>query len=244
MTETIRSRSLIVRAHAPWRRVVLVSVLALLVALVLYVVYEWGRYDAGYDRLAVGQQRVESDVAVQRLEKANRELRTRLAELDTVRLGRAREQSELARTIGDLQAQVARQAQELAFYQGIVEQNSTPALGVKLQQPRISTGRVAGRYRVRIALVRAGRPDDVVNGTIRLSVDGNSAGTSKTLNMSELMPDRQRELPINFRYFENFDQEIALPSGFEAERLTIELRSSRKGVTPLTQTFLWSVDKS
>ena len=56
---------------------------------------------------------------------ANRELRTRLAELDTIRIGRAREQAEVARTIGDLQAQVARQAQELAFYRGIVAQAAT-----------------------------------------------------------------------------------------------------------------------
>lgn len=243
MTQTIRSRSLVIRPHAPWRRVALISVLILLAFFVLYVVYEWGRYDAGYDRLAVAQQRVESEVAAERLQKANRELRTRLAELDTVRLGRAREQAEVARTIGDLQAQVARQAQELAFYQGIVEQKSTPALGVKLQAPRISPGSAAGRYRVRLALVRAGKPDDVVNGSIRLSVDGEASGSAKTLNMFELMPDQQRELPITFRYFENFDQEIALPSGFHPERLTVELRSSRKGVTPLTQTFLWSVDR-
>ena len=243
MSETIRSRSLVVRAHAPSRRLALISVLVLLAGLVLYVVYEWGRYDAGYDRLAVAQQRVESRVAAERLKKANRELSTRLAELDTVRIGRAREQAEVARTIGDLQAQVARQAQELAFYQGIVEQSATPALGVKLQQPRISAASAAGRYRIRISLVRAGKPDDVVNGSIRLSVDGEAGGAARTLNMSELMPDRQRELPITFRYFENFDQEIALPSGFQAERLTVELRSSRKGVNPLTQTFLWSVDK-
>jgi hypothetical protein len=232
MTQTIRSRSLVVRAYVPWRRTALIAALALLAGLLFYVVYEWGRYDAGYDRLAVAQQRVESEVALERLDKTNRQLRTHLAELDTVRVGRAREQAE-----------VARQAQELAFYQGIVEEKSTPALGVKMQQPRITPGTAAGRYRVRIALLRAGKPDDVVNGTLRLSVDGETGGVAKTLNMSDLMTDKQRELPISFRYFENFDQEIALPSGFEAERLTVELRATRKGATPLTQTFLWSVDR-
>ena len=77
-----------------------------------------------------------------RLEKANRELRTRLAELDTIRVGRAREQAEVSRTIGDLQAQVARQTQELAFYRGIVAQSAV-SLGVKIQQLRISAGRAS-----------------------------------------------------------------------------------------------------
>src|ERR1700680_2852749 len=72
----------------------------------LYVVYELGRYNAGYDRQAVAQQRTELEVQIEHLEKANRELRTRLAELDTFRVGRAREQAEVARTMGDLQGQV------------------------------------------------------------------------------------------------------------------------------------------
>ena len=70
----------------------------------LYVVYELGRYNAGYDRQAVAQQRTELEVQIEHLEKANRELRTRLAELDTIRVGRAREQAEVARSMGDLQA--------------------------------------------------------------------------------------------------------------------------------------------
>jgi len=241
MSETIRSRSLVVRTYQPMRRAFLGTALILLAAFILYVVYEWGRYDAGYDRLAVSQQRVESKVEIERLEKANRELRTRLAEFDTVRIGRAREQAEVARSIGDLQSQVARQAQELAFYRGIVAQGAT-SMGVKIQQVRITKAEQAGRYNVHLALVRSGKPDDIMAGSLLLSVDGELAGIANTLNMSALTPGRQRELPITFRYFENFEQEIALPSGFRAERLNVELRSSRKGVSPLTQGFLWTVD--
>jgi hypothetical protein len=239
---TIRSRSLVVRTYAPWRRAIIISAAALLTLFVLYVVYEWGRYDAGYDRMAVRQERVEHEVAVERLEKANRELRTRLAELDTVRIGRAREQAEVARTIGDLQAQVARQTQELAFYRGIVTQGASPGVGIKIQQTRISPGEEAGQFHVRLALVRTGRPDDIMSGSLRLSVDGETGGVSTTLTLAELTGGKIRERPISFRYFENFEQEIALPSGFRAERLTVEVRPARKGSQPLTQTFLWRVD--
>src|SRR5262245_34563846 len=121
----------------PRRRAIIGAVVLVLAGFVLYVIYEWGRYDGGYDRMAASQERVEHRVALERLEKTNRELRTRLAELDTVRIGRAREQAEVARTIGDLQAQVARQAQDLAFYRGIVAQGAAPGLGIKLQQVRI-----------------------------------------------------------------------------------------------------------
>ena len=147
------------------RRVVAVIAITLLGLFALYVVYELGRFDAGYDRLAVSQERAEHEVTVARLEKANRELRTKLAELDTIRIGRAREQAEVSRSIGDLQAQVARQAQELAFYRGIVAQ-SAASTGVKIQTLRITPGGKAGRFKVRMTLVRSVRPEDVVSGTL------------------------------------------------------------------------------
>ena len=235
--------NLVVRTHAPMRRVFFVIAVTLLGVFALYVVYELGRFDAGYDRLAVSQERAEHEVAVDRLEKANRELRTKLAELDTIRIGRAREQAEVSRSIGDLQAQVARQVQELAFYRGIVAQSATPT-GVKVQQPRITAGDKANRFKVHMTLVRSVRPEDVATGTIVVGVEGTSDGKAASLDIGALSGGKVRELPFNFRYFQNLEPEIALPSNFQPERLTVEVRSSRKGVSPVTQTFPWSVDAS
>jgi len=242
MSPTVRTQTLVVRTYVPWRRTILIAVTGAVAIFVLYFFYEWGRYDAGYDRMAVSQERVEQKVARERLEKANRELRTRLAELDTVRIGRAREQAEVARSIGELQAQVARQTQELAFYRGIVAQGASSGPGIAIQQVRISPGEEAGHFKIHLSLVRSGRPDDATNGSLRLSVDGEMSGLASTLSLAQLTGGGQRDLPITFRYFENFDQDIALPSGFRPERLTVEVRSSRRGVDPLTQTFLWAVN--
>lgn len=234
--------NVVVRTYAPARRLLSAIAFTLLGVFALYVVYELGRFDAGYDRLAVSQERAEHEVQVDRLEKANRELRTKFAELDTIRIGRAREQAEVSRTIGDLQAQVARQAQELAFYRGIVAQSAVSA-GVKIQQLRVLAAEKPGRYRVRLTLVRSVRPDDVAAGTLVIAAEGTSGtGQPSSLDLAALTAGKVRELPFNFRYFQNLEPEIALPSGFQPERLTVELRSSRKGVSPLTQTFLWTVD--
>jgi hypothetical protein len=237
------SSNLVVRTHAPARRVLTVIALTLLGAFALYVVYELGRYDAGYDRLAVSQERAEHEVSIDRLEKANRELRTRLAELDTIRVGRAQEQAEVSRSIGDLQAQVARQTQELAFYRGIVAQSAVSP-GVKVQQLRITQGSKPGRFLVRLNLMRSQRPEDVVTGALAFTAEGAKGGQPGSLDTAALTGGKLKELPFNFRYFQNFEQEIAIPSGFVPERLTVEVRSGKKGVSPVTQTFPWSVDAS
>jgi hypothetical protein len=236
--------SLVIRTHSPARRLVIIGVVSVLVAFALYIVYELGRFNAGYDRLAVAQQRTELEVEIERLGKSNRDLRTQLAELDTIRIGRAREQAEVTRTIGDLQAQVARQTQELAFYRGIVAQGAG-AVGVKVQKVHITPGTKAQRFMVHIALVRTVRPDSVAIGSLGLSIDGAMAdGKATTLDLPALTPAKQKELPFNFRYFENLDQDVALPAGFQPEKVAVEVRSNKKDVAPASQSFPWSVDAS
>ena len=234
--------SLVVRTHAPTRRIIFMAAIGLVGLFTAYVIYELGRYNAGYDRLARAQERTELEVEIEHLEKANHELRTKLAELDTIRVGRAREQAEVARTIGDLQAQVARESQELAFYRGVVTQGAAE-IGVKIGQVRISPGRRSGQFTVHLALLRSGRPDSVVTGTVGLIVDGGAGNQSDApLDLPALTSGRLHELPFNFRFYQNFDQEIAIPAGFKPEHLAVEVHSSRKDVSPLVQTFQWSLE--
>ena len=234
---------LVVRQRPPvWRTALLVA--AALVGLFgLYVMYELGRYNAGYDRLAVAQQRTALEVRIEHLEKDNRELRTRLAETDTIRAGRAREQAEVARAMGELQAQVARQSQELAFYRGVVAQNAN-VLGVKIEQLRITPGTRPATFIVHMSLVRSGRADSAASGTVHLSLDGSTDGSARSLDLAALTGGRMRELRYDFRYLQNFDQELSVPLAFKPEQLVVEVQSSRHDVAPLSQTFLWTVEAS
>jgi hypothetical protein len=237
------SRNLVVRRHEPVRRVLLWSTTIILGLLATYIVYEFGRFNAGYDRLAVAQERTELEVQIERLERTNRELRTRLAELDTMRIGRDRERAELSRSIGELQSQVARQTQELAFYRGVVAP-SEATLGIKIQQLRITATDHPDHFHVRMTMLQSARPDDPVTGTVALTLDGEAGGNEASLDFAALTGGKVHEQNLNFRYFESYDQEIVVPGSFRPERLTVEVRSARKGVAPLTQSFVWRVDTS
>jgi len=234
---------LVVRQRAPALRTALLITALIVALLTLYVVYELGRYNAGYDRLAAAQQRTALEVRIEHLEKDNRELRTRLAEADTIRAGRAREQAEVARAMGELQAQVARQSQELAFYRGVVAQNAN-TLGVKIEQLRITAGKRPATFIVHMSLVRSGRADSAVSGTVHLSLDGSYDGSARSLDLPALSGGQVRELRYNFRYLQNFDQELAPPLAFKPEQLVVEVQSGRHDVAPLSQTFLWTVETS
>jgi hypothetical protein len=234
---------LVVRQRAPALRTALLVATILVGLFALYVVYELGRYDAGYDRQAAALQRTALEVRIEHVEKDNRELRTRLAETDTIRAGRAREQAEVARAMGELQAQVDRQSQELAFYRGVVAQSAN-TLGVKIEQLRITAGKRPATFTVHMSLVRSGRADSAASGTVHLSLDGTYDGRARSLDLAALSGGQVRELRYNFRYLQSFDQDLSVPLAFKPEQLVVEVQSSRHDVAPLSQTFLWTVEAS
>ena len=132
------SDKLVVRTYAPARRWIVLAIVVLLAGLALYVMFELGRYKAGYDALQAAAQRDGLQQQIDQLERTQRELRVQLAAAEEARIGEGRERAEVARTIGELQAQVARDQQEMGFYRGLVAQPGQPAAdAVRVQQFRI-----------------------------------------------------------------------------------------------------------
>jgi hypothetical protein len=218
-------------------RFVLYFVLLFFGSLVAYVTYVFGQYNGNYDRLTVSQERAELEVQIARLETANRHLRTQLAELDTIKVGHAREKAEVARMIGDLQNQIARESQELAFYRGMMAK-APNELGVRIGEVRVTRSRRNGAFVVHVSLLRTGRPDNNVSGSLTLHVDSD---TGNVLDMPDLTANHAKEVSFNFRYYTPIDQEVTLPEGFKPQHLGVDVRSADKEAPPLTQTFAWSV---
>jgi hypothetical protein len=79
---------------------------------------------------------------------------------------------------------------------------------------------------------------------VHLSLDGTSDGHARSLDLATLSGGLQRELRYNFRYLQNFDQDLSVPLDFKPEQLVVEVQSGRHDVAPLSQTFLWTIEPS
>lgn len=237
----MRSRYLIVQSHTPTRRAVALAAFAVLLLIGLYLTFELGRRSAGFDILESRRERGALQAEVQRINQSVVGLRAQAAELENVKAGQARERAEVSRTIGELQAQLAKQTQELTFYKGLVVQGpNTPE--VKVQQLRILPGTGPRSYVVRLTLVQPRTTQNQVSGTVLLSVAGQTGDRTDTLDLARLTAGRLREQAFTLRYFENLQFDLTLPEGFRPQRLQLEARSSRRGVTALVQSYLWSVE--
>jgi len=235
------SPRLVVRTYAPLRRYLIGGFTLLATLIALYAAFEWGRLNAGYDSSAARAEAGELRTRIRALEADSKRLRLQLASQDTARTGQTRERSELARSIGDLQAEVARQAQDLAFYRGVVGENLQADV-VKIQQFRVLRGANADEYLLKLVLGRPLRPEDAVTGTVKLTFEGTTAATPVNLDLSAVSTVTDGLLRFSYRYVETLEQAIKLPPGFTPARTSIELLPGRKGANPVRQTFLWTVE--
>ena len=234
--------TLVIRARRPWvRRAIWIAAFAIL-PVVIYLTYELGRLDGGYDRSTVGQRRRELEVEIERLQKNNAELRANVAELETGRISQQQEREELARSIAELQSQVGRQSQDVAFYRGLVN-TTLNAPNIKVQKFEVMPGETNGKYHLRMVLVQAVRPDNIVSGTVELTVEGTERGQPAKYGLARLTGDGRSQLSFSFRYFQDLDQEVALPEGFQPGRVNVEVKSSGRSA-PLSQSFNWNGQSS
>ena len=235
------SQPLVLRGPAwlgsPWGVALGVS----LVLAMLAGVYAIGRAQATFDGRAAIADEAGLRAALTAREAEVAKLRREVAELDTLKVAQERERQEVSRTIGELQAEVARQSQQLEFLRGVVGR-AGPAAEVTIRQVRVIASAAPGRYRLRIALAQPGRPDRTVAGSVRVGVEGQRGGRTVRLDLREVTAQRVAQLPYRFQYFENIEVEIVLPNGFSPERVVVDVRPAGRNVPPAAQTVLWSID--
>ncbi len=235
---------LVVRTYAPARRIILLAVTVLLGLAALYLMFELGRQQAGFDGIQAAQERARLEDQIAELQTDGHQLRVQLDAAEAAQVAQVRERSELARTIGELQAGLGRAQQDLEFYRGIANpQAGAKPQTVRVQQFQILTVNAAAReYALRFALNRPTRPEESSAGALAVSIDGERAGASATVDLATLTAGKTRELPYSFRYFTSIEQPVSLPADFKPERVTIEIRPARKSVAPYRQTFVWNPD--
>jgi Family of unknown function (DUF6776) len=144
---------------------------------------------------------------------------------------------QVERSLGDMQSQIARLTQDLSFYRGLVQPDSL--IHVKVQQMQIVPEAAAGQYRLKFVLMQTGKPDKIVAGTAAVAIDGLLRGKPMSLSFAQVSPTRRTGLSYSFRYFQDYDEPVQLPPGFEPTRIGIEIHSGRDATHGFRQAFVW-----
>jgi hypothetical protein len=230
---------LVVRTHAPRRRAVLLCLTVLVILVVLYGAFEFGRYEAGFRVVDSVRGALAASARIRDLEAENARQRTQLAAADVARRVDNEGYKQVQRSLGDMQSQIARLNQDLSFYRGLVQPDSL--IHVKVQQMQILPEAAAGQFRLKFVLMQTGKPDKEVGGNAAITIEGLLHGKPSSLSFAQVSPNRRVGLAYSFRYFQDYDEPIQLPQGFEPARVGVEIRSSkdRDASHSFRQAFVW-----
>lgn len=236
----MRTGQLVVRYHSSWRRRAVLIGAALGALVLLYAMYEWGRFEGGYSKFSEVQRRRELKAQIDALQSENEKLRAQIAAAELDREVEGKSYADVKNDLADLQAQVLKAREELTFYRGIVSPEDGIG-GLRVQRFEVLRGAAENQYRLRLVLQQSLRQDAVVSGAVSIAINGVRENRPVTLTLAQVGGKTRADglAPFQFRYFQNLEQDVVLPEGFEPRAVNVEVRSSR--LAPVRESYPWQV---
>lgn len=236
----MRTGRLVVRYHAPWRRRLMGAGGLILGVLLLYLMFELGRFQGGYSKVAELKRRAQFSARLDALQEQNEKLRQQVAAAELARDVDRKAYADVEKNLAELQAQVLKQREELTFYRGIVSPEDGIG-GLRIQRFQVLPGVAPQEFRLRLVLVQSMRQDAVVSGAVHIRIEGVVANRPVQLGLAEsgVSEGADGRLPFQLRYFKNLERDVRLPTGFEPRAVNVEVRSGNS--PPVRESYPWQV---
>lgn len=237
------SRHSPLQLHSPVRLWATRLVIVVLVVVGSYLVYEFGRIQAGYDLVDAASERRDYERHIESLEDEISALKEQVAMLETHRDIDREAYKEVEASLTELQSKIQEQRDAIAFYRGIV----SPAdgnKGLRVQDLKLTRGKSEREYNIRLVLVQALKHDRKVSGNVKLTIEGDLDGADKTFSYAELLPeDSEAAWAFSFRYFQDFNRQVVLPDGFTPQRVKVEVQSKTRSISSIEESFAWTTSQ-
>jgi hypothetical protein len=204
-----------------------------------YLLFESGLNYAGTALADMAAERAALQARLTKVREANSELRQQLAILERSseidRLATLEVRNEFAA----LTTEMLELRKELDFYRGIVSPKDNMS-GLNIQSFELQPAARDRHYEFSIMLTQMRRNERYVRGVVEMEVAGIEDGIDKILPFARVAVGDSKALKFKFRYFQGFEGEIAIPEGFEPQRVTVRLKPSGKGQPPaIEKTVDW-----
>ncbi len=214
---------------------------AALISGIAWLGYELGRLHSGYSILDHRRDVAGFEQRTVQLEATIEELRREIAILETSRDIDRATYAQIEADLGRLQAELQTSEEELAFYRGIVSPEDGVA-GLRIQNLEVRSTGFERQHVLRLMLVQAIIHSDPVAGTAEVRMSGAIGGERVEFGLGEIAGIGGTDvLAYDFRYFQNFEQQVVLPAGFEPDMVEVSIRPTSPPGEPVTQRFQWSI---
>ena len=231
-----------VKHHNPWKTRVFILLGVLAMGVGGWSLFDYGRYKAGYDSAEADLEHLRLVAIVDELSDQIDYLREQKAQLERAAQIERKAYNELDTNLKVLQGEILELKEELAFYRGIVSPRDA-SRGLKLQRFSLEPNGLRS-YRYTVVLTQVLKNDRLVRGKVKLYVEGLQGNVPKTLELSALSENSVKELSYRFKYFQNLEGDLVLPSGFRPMRATAQILPSGRQQDMIEKTIDWPTEEN
>ncbi|WP_339065296.1 DUF6776 family protein [Teredinibacter turnerae] len=144
----------------------------------------------------------------------------------------------------ELKDQLAKLQEDNSFYRNLMAPSGNK-VGLSFGAVEIVDTDVARQYDYKVVLQQLAVNHQLLNGYLIAKVVGRQNGVEVTLPLKDLSEQvSENRIKLRFKYFQTVQGRLALPEGFEPERLELEATSTgSRGVT-VEKRFGWLVEEA
>ena len=226
-----------VKPHNPWKTRVFILLGALALGVGGWSLFDYGRYQAGYDSHEADLERLRLVALLDELYEQIEELREQKAQLERAAQIERKAYNELDTNLKVLEGEILELKEELAFYRGIVSPRDA-SRGLRLQKFSLEPNGLRS-YRYTVVLTQVLKNDSLARGRVKLFVEGLQGNEMKTLDLAALSENSVKELDYRFKYFQNLEGDVVLPRGFKPMRAMAQILPGGRQDDMIEKTIDW-----
>lgn len=227
--------SMVITTRQSRTRYLLWILLAILVCVGGWRLYNYGYDKAGYDFEAFRAEHFSLAERVGTLERKNAALAEQNAALTQSASIERHAYEEVDDSLQSMQLEILELKEEVAFYRSIVAPRES-SRGLRIQRFKVDKTSQPNTFRYKLVLTQVIKSSRQARGKVEVDIEGLEKGRKRRYALAELSADKELNLEFKFKYFQSFEGDILLPKDFVPTRVEVKVNA---GATQLDKTYDW-----
>ncbi|AZT82740.1 hypothetical protein EHN06_03800 [Marinobacter sp. NP-4(2019)] len=229
----------VVIRHRPGYRLRRTLILLIFSVVAAIVGYTAGLAQGGFRFSSVEDSRDRLEQVAEELQEKYRDASQQLVNLERGRTIDQQALNQARKTIVDLETQIASLKADLTFYQNIMAPSET-SKGLQVDRLTLQQGRQQDDYSFKLVLTQVGNNKSYISGVVAVNVIGVRNDEKEVIALRDLSADiDDLGVKFRFRYFQDIEGLLTLPSDFEPVEVQVVAQSEGKKSAQAERTFDW-----
>jgi hypothetical protein len=207
--------------------------------LIIWLVFDFGRLQAGFDLAKTEQYIAELQQQIKELTRQKNSLHRENSKLI---LGRNIDRDISAKankTLLETQTKIMEMKEELLFYRNVMSPSKSKR-SVEIKRVQL-TVMAENEFKYKLQLIQTGRHDVAARGVVEISIKGvKSDGKVVRLAMPSITTSKSKKRQkFGFKYFQNFEGGIRIPQDFVPMSMYVKVLPRNSRIPRVDKSFAW-----